>query len=286
MAGDWRIYRQRQGQLWDYLTERQMIYHRRHVLNRPWPWTLDPILRDWHFPNVYRALDTGTIYLREQLIPILSPGQILLNLVAYRHFNTIEAARRLLPINGPLPWNTREFLEGVNPYTRAYRTSPFMNMGGPDPIDNSQRASYDWAMILPGVEKRLYEFHMNHVYGMLEKLAGMGPFTAYVVACDLTYTDLVDYTEDSDVFPHTGSVACLSWMVQHPINRNEARRLIIDMQRTCHDELESRGFPFLEEEHLSLRALEDGLCELHRYRSLRGGSTNGRRYHPYAEIPI
>jgi hypothetical protein len=235
---------------------------------------------------VYRELDTGTVYLRERLLPQLKPGNILLNFVAYRHFNTIEAARRLLPLDGPLPMNTRTFLEGINPYTRAYRTSPFMNMGGPDPIDNSVRASYDWANLLPGVEKRLHEFEMSDVYDMLQELPGLGPFTAYIVACDLTYTDVVDYTEDSAVFPHTGSIACLSWMLQGSVKPNDARYLIHDLQRIHHDELARRRFPFYEGQDLSLRALEDGLCELHRYRSLKAGSSNGRRYCHNVEIPL
>jgi hypothetical protein len=284
MAGDWRLYRERMGELWDYLTERQKIYHRRHVLNRPWPWTLDPVLRDWHFPNVYRELDPGTVYLREKLLPACGPRQVLLNLVVYRHFNTIEAARRLLPLSGPLPQNTRYFLQGINAYTNAYRTSPFMNMGGPDPIDNSERCSYQWARLLPGLEKELHTYGMTDVVEMLEELEGLGPFTSYLIACDLTYTDLVDYTENAAVFPHTGSIACLSWMVQGSVNQEMARRLIYDMERVAHDELASRGFPFHDDQDLSLRALEDGLCELHRYRSLKAGSSSGRRYYHDMEI--
>ena len=40
--------------------ERQMIWKRRFLDQKPRPWTDDPILRDYKFTNVYRELDRNS----------------------------------------------------------------------------------------------------------------------------------------------------------------------------------------------------------------------------------
>jgi alpha-glutamyl/putrescinyl thymine pyrophosphorylase clade 1 len=270
----------REAQLWSYLTERQRIWDRRER-GLPWPWTLDNVLRDWQFPNVYRELDLGTKYLREELLPKLGVGQLLLNMVAYRHFNTILAAERLLPLDGPLPNDIKKILCGIQPYTQAYRTSPFVHLGANTPMENSIIASHSWAEFCPKMEPCLGGEPMREVYNAIKSLPGIGPFVGYVIACDLTYTDLVDYTEDSDVYPGSGSVECLQWMTGRSwVNRTDAKFLINQLHRKARERLTAWGFPFYEDRDLSLRAIEDGLCELHRYRAIKAGSTAARRYYP------
>src|SRR5437867_2269407 len=41
---------------WKFAFERQAIFFRR-ANAEPWPWTIDPILSDYKFTNVYRASD-------------------------------------------------------------------------------------------------------------------------------------------------------------------------------------------------------------------------------------
>lgn len=272
-------------ELWDYLTERQRIYHRRHVQGRPWPWTLDPVLREWQFPNVYRELDTGSIYLRDELIPKLAPGHIFLNLVAYRHFNSIHTAHRILPISGPLPASLEISLSGVRPYTRAYRTSPFMNLGGLTQLENSRIASYTWAQLCHGMERQLDLYEMAELQAHVSRLPGIGPFVSYVILCDLAcFTELVDYDEDTDVFPLTGSIECLKWM--YGAEPYQAKALIRQLQAEHQEALTLRGFPFHQGKALTLRGIEDGLCELWRYKKIKNGASTGRHYVPQLEIAL
>lgn len=78
--------------------ERQMIWKRRFLDQKPRPWTDDPILRDYKFTNVYRELDRNSQW---QIRNILLDDELTLtNLVwkmmVFRYFNnppTFEYAR-------------------------------------------------------------------------------------------------------------------------------------------------------------------------------------------------
>ena len=48
----------------NYMIERHSIYERR-AEGQPYPWTDDPILKEYSFCNVYRELDRVTIWIRE-----------------------------------------------------------------------------------------------------------------------------------------------------------------------------------------------------------------------------
>ncbi len=49
--------------LWDFMAKRHAIYERR-LAGRAWPWTSDPILKTYRFCNVFRELDTVTMWIR------------------------------------------------------------------------------------------------------------------------------------------------------------------------------------------------------------------------------
>ena len=50
--------------LFGWMTERQRIWRARQA-GKPRPWTNDPILAKYSFTNVFRELDTTTIWIRE-----------------------------------------------------------------------------------------------------------------------------------------------------------------------------------------------------------------------------
>lgn len=54
----------RTKELFKFIRERHAIYERR-LAGKPKPWTKDPILQSYRFCNVYRELDTVTIWIRE-----------------------------------------------------------------------------------------------------------------------------------------------------------------------------------------------------------------------------
>ena len=78
---------------YEFIYDRQMIWHKRFVLNRARGinnWTTDPILQKFRFCNVYRELDACTIHLIENVHKDirLNLQDAILNIIMYRRFNT------------------------------------------------------------------------------------------------------------------------------------------------------------------------------------------------------
>lgn len=72
---------------WALAEERERIRQRK-ADGQPWPWTEDPIFRDYHFCNVRRADDRGTVYYLEQVVAASQDDEDLLwRTVLYRIVN-------------------------------------------------------------------------------------------------------------------------------------------------------------------------------------------------------
>lgn len=72
---------------WAFVAERHRVWWRRHVQQRQWPWTTDPVLRDAHFTNVYRDFDPGTRAALERLARAPTLRDAVAFTVAYRFLN-------------------------------------------------------------------------------------------------------------------------------------------------------------------------------------------------------
>lgn len=273
---------------WTYLAARHSITMKR-LRREPWPWTDDPILRDYRFPNVYRELDRGTQYLIHELLPQLQPKDVLFNLVAYRHFNKIETSRLILPLRDPIDLDrVEEILDGCGffPYTNAYRTSVNSFMGTRSQIKNSIEAMKVWMEDLDEKLLPLLSGRMRGVVRAFEEIPGVGPFVAYVIACDLTYTRLVGYDENDDCFPHTGSIAALRELTGFEVNREMARDKCYELLGLHEDELDQLGFEWWEGKTLSVRSIEDGLCEFMKYqKAVREGPRSLNRFRRPRYVP-
>lgn len=68
----------------EFVFDRQAVWHKRTALGLPAPWTDDNILQNFRFCNVYRELDGGTIAIDKYLAQPLPAEQKLFNIIAYR----------------------------------------------------------------------------------------------------------------------------------------------------------------------------------------------------------
>ena len=63
-----QINQQNYNEFWEFVAERQNIWHKKEVLKLAPPWTKDEVLKKWKFTNVYRKNDKGTIFLQNEII--------------------------------------------------------------------------------------------------------------------------------------------------------------------------------------------------------------------------
>ena len=80
--------RTRIASFWEHCYDRQLIWHKRTVQDRPWPWAVDRTLQRYHLLNVYRLLDKNSQYLVENVLRQNIPDEMkLFNIYFYRLFN-------------------------------------------------------------------------------------------------------------------------------------------------------------------------------------------------------
>lgn len=155
--------------------ERQMIWKRRFLDQKPRPWTDDPILRDYKFTNVYRELDHNSQW---QIRNILLDDELTLtNLVwkmmVFRYFNnppTFEYARKKYGWGAGIPdynqYDEDRFAEmitsycatGNNPYTTSYLINSMATPGKPRDYCYTH-------LVVPTLHRRLGELMPDGVDG-------------------------------------------------------------------------------------------------------------------------
>ena len=89
------------------LARKREAIRRRRAAGEPWPWSDDPIFREWRFTNVCREYDATTVWFREHVRSRLDGWRAVEATIAFRFFNRIatgEAVEDLL-LGG---WNRAE----------------------------------------------------------------------------------------------------------------------------------------------------------------------------------
>ena len=249
--------------LFGWMRERHKIYEKR-AKGDPWPWTDDPILREFKFTNVYRELDRGTLVLRELLEGCPDDEIVEFTTVWYRLFNWHENAE--FGICGYY-----ELADKVRARWRSHHqlfTNAHMSYG---------RAFEDKHETMLETIKMVYENPLNLAGLTLEqafkeirrrKLPGLGPFITYEIVSDLRWYHL----DPSDRF---------TWANIGPGCKRGLLRLGLDVNLTSLHQLLSEAKRKLKSlPALELREIEHSLCEFDKYERVRLGQGRPRlKYH-------
>lgn len=200
---------------WRFAVERQLIYFRR--LRGDQFWTLDPILLQHRFTNVYRAADRVSQFLIGDVIPKSRQchRDIVFRVLLFKLFNRIETWRLLEESIGeiraadfcveryaPLMENARK--RGERLYSAAY-IMPSPNLGAERKHSNHLALL---AMILRDriPDKLVQATSLAELYRELRDIPSLGPFLAFQFAIDLNYTPLFSFNEMDFVVPGPGAV--------------------------------------------------------------------------------
>lgn len=263
---------------WQFVAERQNIWHRKEVLKHPYPWTDDPILQKYKFTNVYRILDTGTRYVLEKIITDerkKNPEELFFNLIVYRCFNRIETYD-FIGYQSLEGWDYQKLQEQLDEYRRrggTIFTSAFMVtaafFAGKIPVKHHKycRALGMIADDAIGLFQACTNaYSMQKCHERLTSYHGIGDFLAYQIMLDAMYAKILPFDEDDWCIAGVGSRRGLGyvWGSLSEEQELEAFRWTRDNQKAEFERL-NLDFKFLDGKEISLSNIQNCYCEFSKY---------------------
>lgn len=193
--------------LWHWVSEREAIRQRKER-GEPFPWTTDPILRDYRFCCVRREDDRGTIWIRQHVRDRFTGHPYLwLMLCAARQINWPDTLAELIAAPGAWPigddfspiamgdaLKTRKE-RGAKVYTGAYMI-PAPKERGADKQTHIAHA------VIGDLWRRRAEFAdwsgatLAETHARITRSSGGGDFLAYQAVVDMRFTRLLENAED------------------------------------------------------------------------------------------
>lgn len=284
---------------WEFIAERQQVWYRRVVKERPSPWTDDDILQEYRFTNVYRELDPGTQYVIQNILEVDAPRQDkIFNVMQYRLIGRLET-HDYLGFQSLDKFDAREFETqlkrrrdnlGEAVFTGAYMVSGYNQMGSSDKVENVA-ALFEEITSDPEIfDQVLAAESLEDAYDLIRSQPGFGNFLSYQVLVDLLYP--VHYYDGNAVLPFSSD----DWSSPGPGARKGLKQLIIEFngfnrlavmrwlrqyQQQEFDRL-NLDFPYLETEggdrlELSLANIQNCLCEFYKYYKILHSNGRARR---------
>lgn len=287
-----------------YMVERHGIYRKRKA-GIPGPWTHDPILAENRFCNVYRELDTVTIWIDQNIRkPFGGHRYLWLMLAIARYINWPETLQYLLDTPGAWPkystWEPKNLtaaLESLAATGKKVYTGAYMIRAESNP--NAEWFSWSkHRYIAEIVIGRLWEdreswgsFLDYRVGNTLQstwarfqdkRYIGWGPFMAYEVVTDMRHTRYLDHAQDIYSWANAGPGAIRGLnrimgrdLQAKPKPEDTNREMVMLMNRLNlirTDEMnELFGVPKQGSPRFEMRDIEHGLCELDKYLRVKSG---------------
>lgn len=281
---------------WNFCQERHLVYLRKFIQKMPPPWTEDTILRDYHFTNILRDLDRGTLWAIKHLYPIKDERSRFLNLILYRAHNNItfyEALREIYPINAstfdPKVYSATVLslqAQGSGIFTAAHRPPGGV---GKMPKGKGTRTrlflettvtQHMWPNFEQVFQAMKTAKNMQELYDSFRPFKGIGEFFRMEFTEDVMRAGLCQFKTEGD------------WTHAGPGCRNGLDHVFFN------DGLKPSEVPYEDEirwlqknqpgslvgiigRHMRLRDVEHSLCEFSKYRAAEVGKRPRRRHKPH-----
>jgi hypothetical protein len=273
--------------LWRWVREREAIRLRKER-GEPFPWTADPILRDYRFCCVRREDDRVTIWIRQHVRDRFAGHPYLwLMLCAARQINWPGTLAELIAVPGAWPigddfspiamgdaLNARK-ARGDKVYTGAYMI--------PAPHDRgADKQRHIAGTVVGDLWRRRAEFTdwsgatLEGVHARITSSFGWGDFLAYQAVVDMRFTSLL-----------SGAADALSWAAAGPgtirgLNRLHGRPVDASLSQPQARQEMSAIYALVEQETgvaMDFSDVPNILCETDKYqRVLLGQGKPRARY--------
>lgn len=274
--------------LWAYVDLRYGVLEARRA-GLPEPWTDDPALSRWHFPNVHRMDDRGTRWFHDALAVRGwddDPRLALWASVAYRLLNHLPTFQRhgdewALPEPEPGvvdAWvallradmaaglkvsTSRHFTRGLSRYRLTLHAL----------VDRLDHLS-------DRVTQRALAEGVPGATDALQHLPWVGPFFSWQVLCDLIEAELVPLTADDGIHLGPGASNALHMMdagvevETYEWGKTPGRARIAELEAVARDVAARQ--PEARWPRLTLIDLEHALCEYLRWARITAGLATGQ----------
>lgn len=263
---------------WRFASERQRIFFAR-AEGKGWPWTDDPILREYKFTNAYRASDRVSQYLIREVIyrGDDSPDEVFFRTLLFKIFNRIETWELLQRECGDITFKDYSFRRFNSVLTsamergeRIYSAAYIMPSGGvnaPAGRKHTMHLRLIERMIRDGLPRKIGNSRsMAKAFELIRAYPTIGDFLAYQYVTDLNYGPLTDFSEMEFVVPGPGAFSgihkCFSDL--GGLTEAEIIKVVTDRQE---EEFQRLGLSFrtLWGRPLQLIDCQNLFCEVDKY---------------------
>lgn len=284
--------------LWYWMAERHKIYLKKRDGAEP-PWTADPILQEYRFCNVFRELDTVTIWIRENIREQYADHPNLWFMLAIaRTINWPPTLYEIMqenlwPVEGR--WRGQEVAdlldERMDRNQKVY-TGAYMIRAESDPNNpwyDKTKQQYIAGCVLGNLwqdREKITEALKQLEYGWLQsahklfkQYHGWGPFMAYELVTDLRHTRYLENATDISTWANAGPGALRGLNrlrgvdPNTPMSQQEANERMHDLLVECHKHEE---LCFILDEIPEMRDIEHSLCETDKYLRVKNGEGRPR----------
>lgn len=273
-----------------WIEERERIRIAKEEKQLDPPWTFDKILREHKFCQVFRNDDrTSRWYIDNIRNPMENSPEVFMATVIFRWFNLIQTGETLVKYDLLTDWDP--LIADVQIRKQDQWITGAYVIKSPNGFDKLQgiircinNMWYKKDEILEEVYQR--KNSMEKMWEYLKTFPYQGPFMAYEIVTDLSFTMFLRDAEDRLTWANAGPGA------MRGLNRLTGRDL--DFKRRTHDwvnemqELykicEERLHPmiFNSNRHpFELREIEGGLCEFDKYSRIYKGEGRTRSKYAY-----
>lgn len=273
-------------QFTNFIKERHAVYERKQA-GKPKPWTKDEILQSYRFCNVYRELDTVTIWLRNNWrVPHAENPDLWFAMVVARLINWPES----LEEGGfPLPWKPQPWINKLDARkTRGEKvfTGAYMIRG--IEAEGATKVRYLAEQVLTPMWKQREAgrkmFHgdsLEDAHNWLMQFYGMGSFLAAQVICDVKYTPMLFGAKDwwSWAAPGPGSLRGMSRVEFGDLNTKYTDAEWKESLATLKHQVDPVIYK-ARMETLHAQDLQNCLCEFDKYERVRLGEGRPRSLYP------
>jgi len=258
-----------------YWVHERMAIRKKKERGDPWPWTEDPIFREFKFTNAHREHDKTTVWFREHIRdPLALKPEVYMATVIFRWFNLIETGETLMHHNLHIDWDPETAYKVIVPLEK-WVTGAYM-IKSPTGLNKVRGVCETITTVWNDRHKFLGKCPWATLEKMNDWLEGypfLGPFLAYELVTDLRFTAIGSSAIDINTWANAGPGA------MRGLNRINGRELTdtskrhdwcAEMVHLLHIARTQQSLDF------ELREIEHSLCEFDKYERVRLGQGQPR----------